>query len=132
MEIDEKSSASSAHALSEITAAHKLRMLARNKKDLAKSLPREMLRFGHHFIDGKCDAKDRIIPRETAILTIVDAFVGKISGAKSRMVRPKFCNVSAREVCAIASSSDRISRQSDARSARSAPIFSEQGCPVSR
>jgi len=28
-------------------------MLARNKKNLAKSLPREMLRFGHNFIDGK-------------------------------------------------------------------------------
>src|SRR6266705_2486830 len=57
-------------------------MLARNKKDLAKSLPREMLRFGHNFIDGKCDAQDRIIPRETAILTIVDAFVGKIERCK--------------------------------------------------
>src|SRR5438093_5499091 len=57
-------------------------MLARNKKDLAKSLPREMLRFGHNFIDGKCDAQDRIIPRETAILTIVDAFVRKIERRK--------------------------------------------------
>src|SRR5205823_3266827 len=71
-----------AHALGEITATHKLRMLARNKKDLAKSLPREMLCFGHDLIDGKCDAQDRIIPRETAILTIVDAFVGKIERRK--------------------------------------------------
>src|SRR5262245_1668718 len=62
-------------ALGEITAAHELRMLARNKKDLAKPLPRQMLRFGYNFIDGKCDAKNRIIPRETAILTIVDAFI---------------------------------------------------------
>ena len=57
-------------------------MLARNKKNLAKSLPGEMLRFGHHFIDSKRNAQDRIVPRETAILTIVDAFVGKIERCK--------------------------------------------------
>src|SRR5205809_2310196 len=61
-----------AHAVGEITAAHKLGMLARNKKDLAKSLPREMLRFGHDLIDGKCHAQNWIIPRKTAILTIID------------------------------------------------------------
>src|SRR6185436_19365793 len=64
-------------------------MLARHKKDLAKSLPREMLRFGHNFIDGKCDAQDWIIPRETAILTIVDAFVGKIERCKKPHGPPK-------------------------------------------
>src|SRR5580765_3667587 len=64
-------------------------MLACHKKDLAKSLPREMLPFGHYFIDGKCDAKDRIIPRETAILTIVDAFVGKIERCKQPHGSPK-------------------------------------------
>lgn len=64
-------------------------MLARNKKDLAKPLPREILRFGHHFIDGKCDAQDRIIPRETAVLTIVDAFVGKIERCKEPHGPPK-------------------------------------------
>jgi hypothetical protein len=78
-----------AHALGEITAAHKLRMLAGNKKDLAKSLPREMLRFGHNFIDGKRDTQDWIIPRETAILTIVDAFVGKIERCKEPHGPPK-------------------------------------------
>src|SRR4029077_3244900 len=71
------------------TAAHKLRMLACNKKDLPKSLPRQMLHFGHHLIDGKCDAQDRIIPRETAILTIVDAFVGKIERCKEPHGSPK-------------------------------------------
>ena len=53
-------------------------MLARNQKDLAKSLTREMLRFGNNLINIKRDAQDRIIPRETAILTIVDAFIRKI------------------------------------------------------
>ena len=64
-------------------------MLACHKKDLAKSLPREMLPFGHHFIDGKCNAKDRIIPRETAILAVVDAFVGKIKRGKEPHGPPK-------------------------------------------
>src|SRR6478735_3873556 len=64
-------------------------MFARHEKDLAKTLLREMLPFGHHFIDGKSYAKDRIIPRETAILTIVDAFVGKIERCKEPHGSPK-------------------------------------------
>jgi len=64
-------------------------MFARHKKNLAKSLPSEMPPFDHRFIDGKCDAKDRIIPRETAILTIVDAFVGKIERCKEPHGSPK-------------------------------------------
>jgi hypothetical protein len=48
-----------------------------------------MLRFGHHFIDGKCDAQDRIIPRETAIPAIIDAFVGKIERCKEPHGPPK-------------------------------------------
>ena len=64
-------------------------MLARNEKDLAKSLPREMPRFGYYFIDTKCDAKDRIIPRETAILTIVNAFIGKIERCKETHGSPE-------------------------------------------
>src|SRR5882724_12247047 len=70
MEIDEKSGASA-------------------RTHPARYPPREMLRFGHNFIDGKCDAQDRIIPRETAILTIVDAFVRKIEGCKEAHGPPK-------------------------------------------
>src|SRR5262245_16547390 len=72
----------SAHALNEIIAVHKLRMLTGDEKDLAKSLLREIPRFGHNFIYAECDAQNRIIPRKTAILTIVDAFVGKIERRK--------------------------------------------------
>ena len=64
-------------------------MLARNKKDLAKSLPREMLRFGQNFIDGKRNAQDRIIPRETVLLAIVDAFVGEIERGEQAHGAPK-------------------------------------------
>src|SRR5947207_8208410 len=53
-------------------------MLARDEKDLPKPLTREMLRLGDHFIHVERDTKDWIIARETAIPTIVDAFVGKI------------------------------------------------------
>src|SRR5262249_36816406 len=75
--------------LGEITAAHKLRMFTRNKKDLAKSLPRKMLRFCHNFVDVKCHPEDRIIPRETAILTIVDTFIGKIERCEDPHGPPK-------------------------------------------
>ena len=53
-------------------------MLAGNEKNLPKSLTREMLRFGNHFIHVERDPKNWIIARETAIPAIVDAFVGKI------------------------------------------------------
>src|SRR5215211_899990 len=48
-----------------------------------------MLRFGHNFIDGKCGAQDWIIPRETAILTIVDAFIRNIERRKQTHGPPK-------------------------------------------
>ena len=53
-------------------------MLARDEKDLAKSLTSEMLRFGDHFIDVEGDAKNRIVARETAVVAVVNAFVGQI------------------------------------------------------
>src|SRR5262245_9517216 len=62
-------------AFAEIIATHKFGMLARNEQDLAKSLPRQMLRFGNDLIDIECDTQDGIIARETAILAIVDALV---------------------------------------------------------
>src|SRR6267143_969004 len=67
-----------ADALSKIIAAHKFWMLARDQKDLAKSLTREMPRFRDNLINIERDAKDRIIARETAIATIVDALVREI------------------------------------------------------
>src|SRR4029077_14820516 len=66
------------HAFSKVFAARKLWMLASDEKDLTKSLASEMLRFGNDFVHIERDAKDWIIARETAIPTIVDAFVGKI------------------------------------------------------
>jgi hypothetical protein len=36
-------------------------VLARDEKNLPKSLASEMLRFGDHFVDIKRDAKDRIV-----------------------------------------------------------------------
>ena len=68
----------SAHAFSEIIAAHKFWMLARDEKHLPKSLTREMLCLGDHFIHVEGNAQDGIVARETAILTIVYAFVRQI------------------------------------------------------
>src|SRR5207249_3309204 len=49
------------HAFSQVVAAHKFWMLARDEKDLTEALTREMLRFGNHFILVERNAKDRII-----------------------------------------------------------------------
>jgi hypothetical protein len=53
-------------------------MLARDEKDLPEPVPREVLSFGDDLINVERDAKDRVIPRKTAIPTIIDAFIGKI------------------------------------------------------
>src|SRR4029453_9332308 len=66
----------SAHAFREIIAAYKFRMLAGDEKDLAKSLTSEMPCFRDNFIDIERDAKDRIVARETAVVTVVDALLG--------------------------------------------------------
>ena len=53
-------------------------MLAGDEQDLTKSLVGKMPRFGDDFINVECDAKDRIVARETAIPAIINALVGKI------------------------------------------------------
>jgi hypothetical protein len=50
---------------------------------------RQMLCLGNDFIDDKCDAQNGIIPGKTAILTIVDAFIGKIERCKQAHGPPK-------------------------------------------
>ena len=57
-------------------------MFTCDKKNLAKSLSGEMLRFSDDFIDFERDAEDGIVTGETAIPTIVDALVGKIKRSK--------------------------------------------------
>ena len=46
-------------------------MLARNEKDLAKSLTSEMLGFGDNFSHLECDTEDGIITREPAIIILM-------------------------------------------------------------
>src|SRR4030095_15416420 len=70
------------HEFGEIIAAHKFGMLARDEKDLAKSLASEMLRFDDDFIHVERDAKDGIVARKTAVAAIVNAFIGKIQRSK--------------------------------------------------
>jgi hypothetical protein len=53
-------------------------MLASDEQDLTKSLAGKMPRFSDDFINLECDAKDRIVTRETAIPAIINALVGKI------------------------------------------------------
>ena len=67
-----------ANAIGKIIAIHKFWVLASDEKDLPESLACEMLSFRDDFIDIERDAKDRIVTRETAITTVVNAFVGKI------------------------------------------------------
>src|SRR5438132_2978440 len=53
-------------------------MLASDEKNLTKTLASEITRFRHNLIDLQRDAKNRVITRETAISTIVDALVGQV------------------------------------------------------
>jgi len=69
--------------------ARKFWVLACNKKNLTKSLAREMPSFGDHFVDVEGDAKNRIITREAAILAVVDAFVGEVQRGEQTHRSPK-------------------------------------------
>src|SRR6266536_1718340 len=53
-------------------------MLASDEKNLTKTLASEMARFRYHLIDLERHTKNRVITRETAISTIVDALIGQI------------------------------------------------------
>jgi hypothetical protein len=57
-------------------------MFAGNEKDLTETLFLKIARLCHHFLDAESDAQDRIVPRETAIAAIVDAFVRQIKRRK--------------------------------------------------
>ena len=57
-------------------------MFASDEKDLTKTLASKMTRFRHHLINIERDTQNRVIPRETAISTIVDALVRKIKRRK--------------------------------------------------
>src|SRR6185437_6971884 len=67
-----------ANALDKIVAPREFRVLASDQKNLTKSLTRQMLSFGDDLIEIQGDAKNRIIARKTAILAVVDAFIGEI------------------------------------------------------
>ena len=68
----------SADAFGEIVATDEFRVFASDQKDLTKTLPTEMTRFGDHFLNIKRDAKNWVIPGETAVTTIIDALVRKV------------------------------------------------------
>src|SRR5437899_13019631 len=57
-------------------------MFAGDEKDLTKTLASKMTRFRRHLINIEGDTQNRVVPRETAISTIVDAFVRKIKRRK--------------------------------------------------
>ena len=66
------------NAFSQVTAGDKFRMFACDEKDVAKTLCRQRARLAHDFVHGKRDAQNGIVARESAILAVVDALVGKI------------------------------------------------------
>ena len=69
--------------------ARKFWVLACDKKNLTKSLTREMPSFGDHFVDVEGNAKNRIIAREAAILAVVYAFIGEIQRSEQTHRSPK-------------------------------------------
>src|SRR5439155_16858499 len=51
----------SANTFGEIVATDESRVFTRDEKDLTKTLPTKMTRFGDHFINIQRDAKNRVI-----------------------------------------------------------------------
>ena len=67
-----------AHAALEVAVGDKLRMLAGDEQDIAKTFRREMPRLLHHGLDVERDAQDGVVAREAAVGAVVDALVGEI------------------------------------------------------
>ena len=53
-------------------------MLARDQKNVTESFVRQVSPFRDDLVDAQRDAQNRIITRETAVTTVVDALVLKI------------------------------------------------------
>src|SRR5206468_3109086 len=70
------------HAVRQVTGRDKLRVFAGNQQDAAETLVPKRSRFAQHFVDGKSYAENWVIARETAVLAVVDALVGKIERRK--------------------------------------------------
>ena len=70
----------SSDAIDHVISGDEFRMFAGDEKDVAKALGEEFAGFFEHFVDGKRDAQDRVVARETAIFAVVDAFVRKVKG----------------------------------------------------
>ncbi len=82
-------------AIAHVIIGNKFRVLARDEQKVAESLRLQFLRLAQHFFNRKRDAQNRVVTREAAVGTIVDALVGKIQRRKEAMVLPKRCCVSA-------------------------------------
>ena len=65
-------------AIAQVIVRDKFRMLTRDKQDVAEALLLQFTRLAQNFLDGKRHAQNRIVAREAAVGTIVDALVGNI------------------------------------------------------
>ena len=65
-------------AIPEVIIGNELRMFPRNEQDVAEALFLECQRLTFDFLQRQRHAQDWVIARKTAVLAIVDAFVGKV------------------------------------------------------
>ena len=65
-------------AILEIIVGNELRMFPRDQQDIAEALFLERLRLAFDFFQRQRHAQDWVVARETAVLAIVDALVGKV------------------------------------------------------
>ena len=66
----------------QIAIGNKLRMLASNEQQVAKTKPMQVPRLAHDLLNGQRRAQDFRIARKAAIAAVVHAFVGKIQRRK--------------------------------------------------
>ena len=65
-------------AIAEVSGGNEFGMFAGAEEDVAEPRAREFVGFAADFIEAEGDAEDGVIARETAILAVVDAFVGEV------------------------------------------------------
>ena len=57
-------------------------MFAGNQKDIAETLLGQCACLSHHLINGEGHAQDGIVSGETAVATVIDAFIGEVKRGK--------------------------------------------------
>ncbi len=72
----------SVDALLEVSIGNKLGVFACNEEDISESQRVEVLGFGYNLGNGEGGAKDGVVSGKSAVLAVINAFIGEVKGGE--------------------------------------------------